>query len=144
MAIILERMDLEAWNFFWKIGHEELLKMRLGVFQNLDQGPGGVLKTVFFKYGFNFGTDGPRDLKFVLEDRTWKILGNCYGVFQNIDQGPGVVFKIVFFWIMAKTLERMIIDTWFFLKTGNEKILDTCLGVFQNLDQGWTWKTVFF
>ena len=28
--------------------NQKILDMRLGVFQNLDQGPGGALKTVFF------------------------------------------------------------------------------------------------
>ena len=32
----------------------------------MEQGPGGVLKMVFFliTYGYNFGTDDPRDLNF--------------------------------------------------------------------------------
>ena len=35
-----------------------------GFFQNLDQGHDGALKTVFLKYGYNFGMDETTDLKF--------------------------------------------------------------------------------
>ena len=48
MAITLEWMDLEAWNFFYTIENQKILDTCLGFFQNLDQGPGGALKTVSF------------------------------------------------------------------------------------------------
>ena len=65
----------------------------------MDQGPGGVLKIVFFNYGYNFGTDDPRDLT-----ENEKILGTCLGVFQNLDQGPGGLGN-QFFSNMPITLE---------------------------------------
>ena len=42
--------DPRDLNFF-KRQNEKILDTCLGVFQNLDQGPGGALKTVFIKYG---------------------------------------------------------------------------------------------
>ena len=42
-------------NFFLKIEHRKIFDTCLGVFQNLDQGPDGALKTVFLKYGWSFG-----------------------------------------------------------------------------------------
>ena len=61
----------------------------------MDQGPGGVLKIVFFYYGFNFGTDNPRGL-FFLKTENEKILDTCLGVSQNFDQGPGGIGKQFF------------------------------------------------
>ena len=46
--------------------------MCLGVFRNLDQEPDGVLKTVFFKHGQNFGSDEPKDPKFFFKGRASK------------------------------------------------------------------------
>ena len=42
MAITLEWMKIE---------HQKIFDTCLGVFQNLDQGPDGALKTVVLKYG---------------------------------------------------------------------------------------------
>ena len=50
MAITLEWINLETQNFFQKIEHRKIFDTCLGVFQNLDQGPDGALKTGFLKY----------------------------------------------------------------------------------------------
>ena len=55
-------------------------------FQNLDQGRDGALKTVFLKYGFNFGMNEPTDLKFRREVKNQKIFDICPGFFQNLEQ----------------------------------------------------------
>ena len=64
------------------------------------------MKIVFFSnYGYNFGTDDPRDLNFFLKTENEKILDTCLGVIQTLDQWPGGALEIVFFY-MAITLER--------------------------------------
>jgi len=46
------------------VKHLKIFDTCPGIFRNLDQGPYGVLKTDFPKYGLNFGMDESRDLKF--------------------------------------------------------------------------------
>ena len=48
IIITLERVSLETRNFFKNVEHQKIFDTCLGVFQNLDQGPDGVLKTVIF------------------------------------------------------------------------------------------------
>ena len=55
----------------------------------MDQGPGGALKTVFLKHGYKFGMDGPRDLKFFLNDRASKNIGPVYRGFPKFGSGAG-------------------------------------------------------
>ena len=43
-------MNLETQKFFHKIEHQKIFDTCPEVFQNLDQGPNGALKTVFLKY----------------------------------------------------------------------------------------------
>ena len=54
-------MDLK---FSGEVKHAKIIDTSPGVFKNLDQGPDGVLKTVFPKYGQDFGMDESKDLKF--------------------------------------------------------------------------------
>jgi len=45
-------MNLETQIFFLNTEHRKIFDKCLGVFQNLDQGPEGALKTVFAKHFF--------------------------------------------------------------------------------------------
>ena len=65
-------------------------------FQNLDQGPDGVLKIVFLKYGYILGMDKLRDLKFCIRVKHLKLFHMSPGIFRNLDQGPEEVLKTVF------------------------------------------------
>ena len=56
----------------------------------MDQGPGGALRTVFFKYGHNFRMDGPRDLNFFLNDRASKNIGPVSRGFPKFGSGAGL------------------------------------------------------
>ena len=61
----------------------------------MDQGPDGVSKTVFPKYGWNFGMDEPTDLKFCRDVKHQKVFDVSW-IFPNLDQGPEGALKTVF------------------------------------------------
>ena len=46
------------------VKHLKIFDICPGIYRNLDQGPDGDSKTVFPRYGENFGMDESRDLKF--------------------------------------------------------------------------------
>ena len=46
MARTLEGLNPETRIFFKRVEHQKIFDMCLGIFQNLDQGPDGALKTV--------------------------------------------------------------------------------------------------
>ena len=94
-----ETDDPRDLNFFLKTENEKILDTCLGLFQNLDRGPGGLGKQFFSTMPITL------ELKFFLKMEREKILDTCLGVIQTLDQGPGGALEIVFF-NMAITLER--------------------------------------
>ena len=90
--------------------NQKILDTCLGVFQNLDQGPGEALKTVFLKYGYYFGMDGPRGLKFFLNNRESKNIGHVSRIFPKFGPGTGWGLENCFFFNMAIILERIDLE----------------------------------
>ena len=91
--------------FCREVKNQKIFDTCPGFLQNLDQGPDGALKTVFFKNRQNFGRDEPRDPNSFLRVKHQKIFDTCLTVFQSLAQGPDGALKTVFFFNMARTLE---------------------------------------
>ena len=96
-----------------EVKHQKIFDTCSRILRNLDQWPNGALKTVFLKYGWNFGMDKPKHLKFCRENLDayqnldQRPLG---GVLKNLVQGPNGALKTVFP-DMARSLEQVDLET---------------------------------
>ena len=79
-------------------------------FPKFGPGAGWGLENCFFKYGYNFGTNRPRDLKFCLNDRELKNIGNVSRGFPKFGPGAGWGLENCFFFNMAIILERIDLE----------------------------------
>ena len=99
-------MDLKSSR---EVKHAKIFDTCLGVFQNLDQGPDRVLKTVFLNMATTLEWENLETCNFFQTIENQKILDPCLGVVQSLDQGPGGALKTVFF-NMAIILEQMDLE----------------------------------
>ena len=77
--------------FCREVRYQKIFDVCLGIFQNLDQRLDGVLKTVLFKYGYNFGMDEPIYLKFGREMSNKKYFTRVSGlskIWTRVLMGP--------------------------------------------------------